>query len=74
MTEAGRDPDSELRQRVERRVQDLWQAAGRPAGRELEFRLQAEAELGQLSVAGEEDPNMALDQLGPGALSGDRQP
>jgi hypothetical protein len=69
-----RDPDGELRHRIERRVQELWQAAGRPEGRELEFRLQAEEELGQLSVAGEEDPQVALDQLGRGSLADEREP
>ncbi len=72
MAADGRDPDGELRRRVERRTKALWEAAGRPPGRELEFRLQAEEELGQLSVAGEEDPQVALDQLGRGALGGGR--
>ena len=60
--------DEELRQAVAARAHALWDAAGRPSGRELEFWLQAEQELATLSVAGEEDPYMALDQLGPGAL------
>ena len=70
----GPDPDRRLRHRIERRVQALWDAAGRPAGRELEFRLQAEDELGQLSVAGEEDPQVAVDQLGSGALAEEDKP
>jgi hypothetical protein len=60
--------DDELRRRVAERAEGLWRAAGRPDGRELEFWLQAEQELAGLSVAGEEDPDVALDELGPGAL------
>jgi hypothetical protein len=58
--------DDELRKAVERRAHALWEAAGRPAGRELEHWLQAEEEIGGLSVAGEEDPGVALDDLPPG--------
>ena len=60
--------DEELRRAVTARAHALWRAAGQPEGRELEFWLQAEQELTPLSVAGEEDPYVALDQLGPGAL------
>ena len=60
--------DDELRQRVQERAHALWRAAGQPDGRELEFWLQAEQELAGLSVAGEEDPYVALDDLPPGAL------
>ena len=70
----GPDSDRRLRHRIERRVQALWEAAGRPAGRELEFRLQVEAELGQLSVAGEEDPQVAVDQPGAGPRVGQGRP
>ena len=59
--------DDELRQRVQERAHALWRAAGQPDGRELEFWLQAEQELAGLSVAGEEDPYVALDDLPPGA-------
>ena len=60
--------DDELRQRVQERAHALWREAGQPEGHELEFWLQAEQELASLSVAGEEDPYVALDELGPGAL------
>lgn len=60
--------DEELRKAVAARARALWGEAGLPEGRELEFWLQAEQELATLSAAGEEDPYMALDQLGPGAL------
>jgi hypothetical protein len=68
MTADRRDPDGAARDRVEQTTRELWQAAGSPAGRELQFRLQAEEELGVLSVAGEEDPLVAVGQLRPGAL------
>ena len=60
--------DEQLRQRIQERAHALWREAGEPADRELEYWLQAEQELVGLSVAGEEDPYVALDQLGPGAL------
>jgi Protein of unknown function (DUF2934) len=60
--------DDELRQRVQERAHALWREAGQPEDRELEFWLQAEQELAGLSVAGEEDPYVALDDLPPGAL------
>ena len=60
--------DDELRRRVEARARELWQAAGEPRGNDLQFWLQAEDECASLSVAGEEDPLAALDELGPGAL------
>jgi hypothetical protein len=61
--------DDELRQAVAARAHALWQEAGLPEGRELEFWLQAEQELTTLSVAGEEDPDVGLDQIGQGALA-----
>jgi hypothetical protein len=61
--------DEELRKAVAARAQVLWQQAGLPEGRELEFWLEAEQELTSLSVAGEEDPDVGLDQIGPGALA-----
>ena len=64
--------DDHLRERVRERAQALWRAAGAPEGRDLEFWLQAEQELAGLSVAGEEDPYVALDDLGPGALKEQR--
>lgn len=68
-----RSADDELRRRVEARTLALWRAAGQPEGQELEFRLQAEQELAGLSVAGEEDPFVALDQLRPGDLNEEPQ-
>ena len=53
--------DVELRKRVQRRAYDLWQAAGSPRGGDLLYWLQAEEEIGGLSVVGEEDPFVAVD-------------
>ncbi len=61
--------DDELRKAVERRAHELWAAAGCPEGRELEHWLQAEQEIGGLSVAGEEDPYVALDDLPQGSVA-----
>lgn len=61
--------DEELRKAVEQRAYALWEAAGRPEGGDLEFWLQAEGEIGTLSVAGEEDPFVALDDLAPGGAA-----
>lgn len=45
-TNIEREPVIELRrEEVARRTLQLWQAAGQPAGRDLEFWLQAEVEL-----------------------------
>ena len=66
--------DEELRRAIELRAHELWEAAGRPEGIELDYWLQAEEELAHLSVAGEEDPLEAVDQLGPGALESDGKP
>ena len=65
--------DNELKRRVKARAEELWHAAGRPEGSELDFWLQAEQECAGLSVAGEEDPFVALDQLGQGALDDKQQ-
>lgn len=61
--------DDKLRKAVEQRAYALWEAAGRPEGRELEFWTQAEEEIGGLSVAGEEDRDVALDDLEPGDIA-----
>jgi hypothetical protein len=53
--------DEELRRRIEERAHALWEAAGRPEGRALDYWLQAERELADQSIAGEEDPLAALD-------------
>ena len=49
-------------------IQELWQAEGRPQGRELQHWLEAEREILELSVAGEEDPGAGLDDWQPGDL------
>jgi hypothetical protein len=53
--------DDELRRRIAERARQLWEEAGRPEGRDMEYWLEAEEELAPLSVAGEEDPMEALD-------------
>lgn len=60
--------DEELRRRIEARARELWAAAGRPEGRELEHWLRAEEELAPYAVpaAGEEDPLEGLDHAAPG--------
>jgi hypothetical protein len=40
----------------------LWEAGGRPDGRALDYWLQAEQEIVNQSVAGEEDPLAGIDQ------------
>ena len=60
--------DEELKQRVAGRARQLWEEAGRPEGRDMEYWLMAEEELAPLSVAGEEDPLEALDHDAPGVL------
>ena len=60
--------DEQVRARIRQRAQELWEADGRPAGRELEHWLAAEREILELSVAGEEDPGAGLDDWQPGDL------
>ena len=62
--------DEELKQRITERARQLWEEAGRPAGRDMEYWLAAEEELAPLSVAGEEDPMEALDHEPPRAPGG----
>jgi DUF2934 family protein len=57
--------DEELKQRITERARQLWEQAGRPEGRDMEYWLMAEEELAPLSVAGEEDPMEALDHEPP---------
>ncbi len=53
----------ELRRQIEQRAHALWEAAGQPSGRDVEFWLQAERDLApQESIAGEEDPLAGIDQ------------
>lgn len=54
--------DPELRQRIEERAYALWEADGRPEGRALDHWLQAEQEIVNQSMAGEEDPLAGIDQ------------
>jgi hypothetical protein len=53
--------DEELRRRIQERARELWEEAGRPEGRDMEYWVKAEEELAPHSVAGEEDPMEALD-------------
>jgi hypothetical protein len=53
--------DEELRRRIETRARELWEADGRPEGRDIDYWIKAEEELAPHSVAGEEDPMEALD-------------
>lgn len=48
--------NDDQREAVTRRAAELWAAAGRPAGQEHAYREQAQNELANNSVAGEEDP------------------
>ena len=54
--------DPELRHRIEERAYALWEADGRPEGRALDHWLQAEQEVVNQSMAGEEDPLAGIDQ------------
>ena len=54
--------DPELRHRIEERAYALWEADGRPEGRALDHWLQAEQEIVNQSMAGEEDPLAGIDQ------------
>ena len=47
----------EAKQIVRERAHALWEADGRPGGRELEYWLRAERELLAELIAGEEDPS-----------------
>ncbi len=53
--------DEELKRRIQARARELWEADGRPEGRDMEYWIKAEEELAPHSVAGEEDPMEALD-------------
>ena len=52
----------ELKRQIEDRARALWEADGRPEGRALDYWLQAEQEIVNQSVAGEEDPSVAFDR------------
>ena len=51
----------EMKRRIEERARELWEADGRPEGRDMEYWIKAEEELAPHSVTGEEDPMEALD-------------
>ena len=53
------------RHRIEERAYALWEADGRPEGRALDYWLQAEQEIVNQSVAGEEDPLQAYTRRRP---------
>ena len=50
-----------LEMQIRQRAYELWDAAGRPEGRAMDFWLEAERDLVPVSQAGEEDPFEALD-------------
>ena len=58
--------DPETEREIRERAYALWEADGRPEGRERYYWRKAEEELAVLSVAGEEDPLTAIDDLPPG--------
>jgi hypothetical protein len=41
----------DVSEKIKQRAHELWEAGGRPEGRELEFWLQAERELSEASAA-----------------------
>jgi hypothetical protein len=66
--------DPELRHRIEERAYALWEANGRPEGRALDHWLQAEQEIVNQSVAGEEDPLAGIDQETARSQAHERRP
>ncbi len=60
--------DEGQRDAIEKRAYALWEEAGRPEGRALDYWILAEQEIVNQSSAGEEDPLAALDAFEPGAL------
>jgi hypothetical protein len=52
--------DEELKRRIRARARELWEADGRPEGRDMDYWIKAEEELFPHSVAGEEDPTEAF--------------
>jgi hypothetical protein len=62
--------DEELRRVVRERAYMLWEADGRPDGRDLEYWTRAEDELASQSDAGEEDPLAGIEGLEPGTARG----
>jgi hypothetical protein len=64
--------DDELTRLIRARAYELWEADGRPEGKEMEYWLRAEEELTPQSIAGEEDPLEALDHELPGTAGEDQ--
>lgn len=62
MSERADALDPDLRRRIERNAYALWEADGCPEGRALDYWLQAEQELVNQSIAGEEDPLAGIEQ------------
>ena len=62
LQERAESMDPELRQRIEERAYALWEAEGRQEDRALEYWVRAEQEIGNESVAGEEDPLAGIEQ------------
>ena len=58
--------DEQRHRRIELRAYKLWEEADRPDGRELEFWLQAEQEVGNLGGVNEADPYLTPDDLDQG--------
>jgi len=56
------DDEVMLKRRIQERAFALWEADGRPEGREWDYWLAAEREIVNQSYAGEEDPLEGLDQ------------
>lgn len=58
--------NEDLHRRIERRAFALWEDADRPDGRELEFWLQAEQEMGSQEAVSGSDPYVSPDDLDQG--------
>ncbi len=58
--------NEKLHRLIEQQAYQLWENADRPDGRELEFWLQAEQQIGMVAGPDEVDPYMAPDDLEPG--------
>jgi hypothetical protein len=56
--------DEDLQHSIRERAFALWEADGRPEGREMEYWLRAEQEFAGQPAAGEEQPRAALEEEG----------
>ena len=61
--------EPELRRSIEERAYAIWEADGRPEGRAVDYWLQAEREIVNQSIGGEEDPLAGIDQPSGGRRS-----